>query len=245
MFPLRLIAFVVSVALGTRAISMQSQVQAADTSRVTESRVVVPENTLIEVRTYQSLSTKRSKKGHAILFAVSEDVVVHQVMVIPRGATVHGQVVEDKKGGIFGGHPKLTIELVSLDLGGENYPLYAYQLKVEGASKTKPTVMHVEEGAVVGGLAGAVVSRSTGEYTSSSQAEDIGGGAAAGAGAVVAVSAVKPRPVVKIPAESEMDFYLAAPISVQPVSAMEAKRLAQRVSPGGAVLYIRGETPDE
>jgi len=40
-----------------------------------------------------------------------------------------------------------------------------------------------------------------------------------------------------------MDFYLASPISVQPVSAKEAERLAERLHPGGPVLYVRGDTP--
>jgi hypothetical protein len=40
-----------------------------------------------------------------------------------------------------------------------------------------------------------------------------------------------------------MDFYLAAPISVQPLSKKEAEQLSQRVHPGGPVLYVRGERP--
>ena len=37
-----------------------------------------------------------------------------------------------------------------------------------------------------------------------------------------------------------MDFHLAAPITVQPVSQQEATRLAQGLNPGGPVLYRRG-----
>ena len=68
-------------------------------------------------------------------------------------------------------------------------------------------------------------------------------GAAAGAGVVAAASVATPRPVLAIPPESQMDFYLAAPISVQPVSAKEAEQLAQRMHPGAPVLYVRGDTP--
>jgi hypothetical protein len=48
---------------------------------------------------------------------------------------------------------------------------------------------------------------------------------------------------VTIPAEAQMDFHLAAPIAVVPVTPAEAQRLAQKMRPGGPVLYVRGETP--
>jgi hypothetical protein len=207
-------------------------------------RTTVLEDTLIRVMTDQPLSTKRSKDGTPVSFSVSEDVIVNHVLVIPRGATVHGEVVQDKKAGRLSGSPELTLELVSLDLGGESYPLYTYQFKVRGASKTKPTATQVEGGAVVGALAGGVVASSAkGGATPGGYAADMAAGAAVGAGAVAAVSAATPRPVLVIPAESQMDFYLAAPISVQPVSAKEAEQLAQRLHPGAPVLYVRGDTP--
>jgi len=56
-------------------------------------------------------------------------------------------------------------------------------------------------------------------------------------------SVATPRPVLSIPAESEMDFYLASPISVELVSEKEAEMLAQKVRRGGPVLYVRGDTP--
>ena len=42
------------------------------------------------------------------------------------------------------------------------------------------------------------------------------------------------------PAEARVDFHLAAPVTVQPVSAQEAARLAQGLYPGGPSLYRRG-----
>jgi hypothetical protein len=40
-----------------------------------------------------------------------------------------------------------------------------------------------------------------------------------------------------------VDFYLAAPVTVTPVSAKEAARLAQGLHSGGPNLYLRGDTP--
>jgi len=237
---------------------MQSHEQVPDTvqGQSSSSQPVIPsygtlgvhitvlEDTLIRVITDQPLSTKRSRDGTPVSFTVSEDVIVNHVLVIPRGATVHGEVVQDKKAGRLTGSPELTLKLISLDLGGASYPLYTYQFKVRGASKTKPTAAQIEGGAVVGALAGGVVSTSAkGGATRAGYAEDMAAGAAAGAGVVAATSVATPRPVLAIPAESQMDFYLAAPISVQPVSAKEAEQLAQRLHPGAPVLYIRDDNP--
>jgi hypothetical protein len=60
-----------------------------------------------------------------------------------------------------------------------------------------------------------------------------------GAGVGTMVSAATPGPALTIPAEAQMDFYLASPISVAPVSAKEAARLAQGLHLGGPVLYVR------
>jgi hypothetical protein len=71
----------------------------------------------------------------------------------------------------------------------------------------------------------------------------LGAGAAVGAGVGTAVAAVTPGPAIDIPAESQIDFYLASPISVVPASEREAERLSEGLYSGGPVLYVRGETP--
>jgi hypothetical protein len=209
------------------------------------THVIVLENTLIRVMTDQPLSTKRSRSGTPVLFTVSEDVIINHMLIIPRGAKVHGEVVQDKKGGRLSGSPELTLKLLSLDLGGENYPLYAYQFQVRGESKTPPSADDLITDAYYGAFAGDVIAVRTSKEmpTPAKRAEDAAAGAAVAAGVVAAASAITPRPVVELPAESQMDFYLASPISVQPVSQKEAEKLSQRVHPGAPLLYVRGDTP--
>lgn len=206
--------------------------------------VILMENTLIRVLTDRALSTKRSKGGTPVSFTVSEDVVVDHVLVIPRGATVRGEVVEDKKAGRVSGTPELTLKLGTLDMGGESYPVYAYQFKVRGASKEKPSTDGMVGAAYYGALAGGVVAGRTNALpTPKIEAEDMATGAAVGAGAIAAASMAKPRPVVELPAESQMDFYLASPLSVQPLGEKDAEALEQRFHSGGPALYVRGGTP--
>jgi hypothetical protein len=206
--------------------------------------VLVQENTMLRVLTDQPMSTAKSKVGMKVMFTVSEDLVVNHVLVIARGAKVHGEVVENKEAGRTTGPPLLTVKLTSLDLGGESVPIYSYQYKVWGTSKEKPSVRNLEGGAVLGALAGDVVGvRVGGASTQGQVAKDMAAGAAAGAGTVALAALAAPRPVIDIPAESQMDFYLATPISVQPVSEKDAERLALRLHPGGPVLYVRGDAP--
>ena len=208
------------------------------------THVTVLENTLIRVMTDQPLSSNRSYDG-PLFFTLSEDVIVNHVLVIPRGVTVLGEMIQTRKAGVVSGSPEMTLKLDSLDLDGQSYPIYAYQFRAQGTSKTMPTASDLEGAAVIGALAGGVVGAriTKGGVTPASNAKDMAAGAAVGAGVIAAAAVASPRPVLEIPAESQMDFYLASPLSVQPVSAKEAGRLAQRVHPGGPVLYVRGDTP--
>jgi hypothetical protein len=209
--------------------------------------LTVLEDTLIRVQTFEPINSKRVKDGAPVLFSVSEDVVVGDVVAIPRGATVQGVVIKSKKAGVLTGSPELTLKLVSLDLGGRSYPLETYQFKVTGTSKTGPTETKAIRGAYVGAIAGSFTSgvsaKGAATTGNSGRAASMAAGAAVGAGVGTAVSAATPGPGIWIPSEAQVDFYLAAPIAVTPVSAKEAARLSQGLHPGGPTLYVRGETP--
>jgi hypothetical protein len=208
------------------------------------AQVTVLEDTLFRVMTNEPLSTRQTHEGAPLLFTLSEDVVVDGVLIVPRGAAIHGTVVESKRAGALTGQPELIVKLTSLDLGGRSYPLYTYQYRVVGTSKTKPTESKIKGGAVIGALAGGVFSgNAKGDPSAVGKLAGMGTGAALGAGVGTALSAATPGPIVSLPAESQMDFHLSSPVSVVPVSAEEAARLSQGLYPGGPVLYVRGDTP--
>lgn len=209
-----------------------------------EAQITVLEDTLIRVMTNEPLSSRQSRDGTPVLFTLSEDVVVGNVLVIPRGAAIHGEVVQARKAGVLTGSAELTLKLVSLDLGGRSYPLYTYQFRAQGTSKMQPTETKVKGGAVVGAIAGGVFSGSAkGGSTDVGRIAGMATGAAVGAGVGTMVAAATPGPALTIPAEAQMDFYLASPISVAPVSSKEAAQMAQGLHRGGPALYVRGETP--
>lgn len=111
-----------------------------------------------------------------------------------------------------------------------------------GERKDDPTE-NIVGGAEIGALAGTLVSESRPETTAIQTLKEVGTGAAVGAGLGTVVTALTPAPKLTLPPESQMEFYLAAPISVIPVTQQEAARLS-RLMPGGApVVYVRGDIP--
>lgn len=194
--------------------------------------VTVPQGTLIQVRTSEPVNSKRAREGEPIQFTVIQDVTMGGALAIPRGATVHGIITEVKrpeKGSLTGSN-ELALQLTSLDLMGQTYPLESDQFRVKGPGKGARSAENTIGGALVGALIGGAIGRGTGAAV----------GAVAGGAAGAAGSAASSGPGLWIPAEALVSFYLAAPVTVQPVSQQEAMRLAQGLYPGGPNLYRRG-----
>ena len=208
------------------------------------AEVTIFEDTLIRVQTIEALNSRAVDSGARVAFMVSEDVMVGDSLAVPRGAIVRGTVVRVKKSGLLTGAPQLTLKLDWLDLGGRTYPVYTYQFRVIGTSKTGPTERKVSIGAAAGAVvaAGAPIQRAP-ETTGTERAVSLAVGATVGAGVGTALAAASPGPGILIPAEAEVDFHLAAPITVTRVSEEEAVRLGEGLHQGGPSLYVRGETP--
>ena len=194
--------------------------------------VTVPQGTLLQLRTNETLNSKRAKDGEAVEFTVIRDVAVGGVLALPKGATVHGVVSEVKRvgSGDLGGSSELALKLTSLDLGGQSYPLDSDQFKVKGPNKAGQTVGSAVGGGILGTIIGCAVGRGFGCAV----------GAGAGVAAGTAASAASSGPQVWIPAEALVTFHLNTPLTVNPVGAQEAARLAQGLYQGGPNLYRRG-----
>jgi hypothetical protein len=192
--------------------------------------VTIPQGTLLRLRTSEPVGSKHAKDGEPVQFVVIRNVTVDGVLAIPRGATVHGVVTEVKKPGDLGGSAVLALKLTSLDLGGQNYPVDSGLFKVKGPNKAGRTVGSAITGGIMGTIIGCAAGRGAGCAI----------GAGAGVAAGTAASAASPGPNVWIPAEALVEFHLNSPLTVTPVSAKEAARLAQGLYPGGPALYRRG-----
>jgi BON domain len=200
--------------------------------QVARGPVTVPAGTLIQVRTNQPINSKQARGGEPVQFTVIQDVAFGGVLAIPRGATVQGVIaeVQHPEKGSLTGSTELGLQLTSLDLGGQSYPLQSDLFKVKGPGKGERSAGNIVGGALLGAMIGGIAGGGTGAAI----------GAAAGGGVGAAGSAASSGPGVWIPAEALVSFHLAAPVVVEPVSGQEAMRLAQGLYPGGPRLYQRG-----
>jgi hypothetical protein len=197
--------------------------------------VTIPPGTLIQVRTNGPVDSKRARGGEPMEFTVIQDVAFGGVLAIPRGATVRGVIADVKRpdSGSLTGSSELALELTSLELMGQSYPLQSDMFKVKGPGKGGRSAGNVVGGALIGAIIGGAIGHGEGAAI----------GAVAGGGAGMAASAASSGPGVWIPAEALVSFHLAIPVTVQPVTAQEAMRLAQGLNPGGPNLYRRGPYP--
>ncbi len=191
--------------------------------------VTVPSGTLVQLRTSEPVDSKRAKEGTPVQFTVIQDVTFGGVLAIPRGATVHGVITGVKQAGALEGSAELALQLTSLDLGGQSYPLQSDLFKVKSPGKGGRTAGNIIGGALVGALIGGAAGGGGGAAI----------GAAAGGTVGTAASAATPGPRAWIPAEALVTFHLSAPVTVNPVGQEEAARLAQGLYPGGPTLYRR------
>ena len=237
------VAFACSIAAQSNPSALPDAALSQSAKSAPPIALTVPEDTPIAVMANAPITTRQAQNGQPIWFTVVEDVLANNTVVIPSGALVQGVVVRSKKSGVLTGSPEMTLKLVSLELGGRTYPLYSYQFMVMGMSKTKPTQSKAIRGAAIGGVIGASTVIESDRDPGTSRVINTSAGLAAGAGVGTLVSAASSGPGVVIPAEARIDFSLAAPVSVTPVSAAEAARLAKGLHRGGPFLYVRGITP--
>lgn len=197
--------------------------------------VTLQPGTLLKVRTSEPLNSKMAKVGTPVEFTVVRDVYAGGVLAIPRGATIRGEVVDQKNAGTLGGSAELGLKIENLDLGGKSYALDSTPFEVKGPNKAGRTVGNAIGGALFGAIIGGAVGGGGGAAI----------GAAAGGVGGTAASAATPGPRVWIPAEALMDFHLNTPVTVTPVSRWEAQRLASNAPPPSQrpTLYRRGYYP--
>ncbi len=194
--------------------------------------VVVPAGTTIRIRVNRLLASDKLKAGDHFDGVVANDVTAGGFVAIPRGASVQGIVVDSKTSGAISGRGELSLQLTSIAMGGQVYPVTSDVWSRQGPDKTGQTVGNAAGLGIAGALIGAIAGRGPGAAI----------GAGVGAGAGVAASAASPKGQVVVPPEGMLTFNLSQPANLTTVSEAEMQRLAYGV-PNGAPprepLYAR------
>jgi hypothetical protein len=182
----------------------------------TSNPVTIPAGTLLTVRTNEPLDARRLQIGSMFQATVANDIYSGNVLAIPRGAVVTGQVVNVQKSGDLAGKSGLQLQITQLQLGGQAYPLMTDAWKADAPNKLGYSAGNTAGGAMLGAAIGAIAGGGPGAAI----------GAVAGGTTGLAASAATKGPQVVIPPEALLNFHLANPVTVTPVSVQEAQRLA-------------------
>jgi len=167
-------------------------------------KIYVPAGTRILIRMIDSIDSTKQKTGDRFTASLETNLVVDNIVVAPRGATVYGRLVSAESAGRMKGSSELTLELTDIVLRGTAYPLltstYEVKGKGEGGNTAKKVIGGAGLGALIGGIAGG--------------GKGAGIGALAGAGAGTAVAASKKGQQLTIPSETLLEFRLQQPGSL-------------------------------
>jgi hypothetical protein len=165
----------------------------------------VPEGTVLSIRMNQTVDVKHASAGQPFTGTIVNPVMVDGNPVIPSGAGAEGMVVEAHKRGHFKGSSYLQLTLTGLNIHGQHYRIDTSSITQTKKGKGKRSAAFIGGGAGLGMLIGGVATGGVGLL--------IGG--LAGAGAGTGVAAFTGNKDVKIPAESVVNFKLAAPIHLR------------------------------
>lgn len=167
--------------------------------------ITVPEGTAIAVTLDQSISSESNHSGDSFDATVSQPVVVDGKTVIPKGARATGRVVNAKSSGRLHSPAQLEIALVSVEVGGESYPIDTNDAHRTGKSHTKHNLIFIGGSTAAGALIGGLAGGGKGALI----------GSAIGAGGGTAAAAATGKMNVQIPAETRLTFSLAQPVTIK------------------------------
>jgi len=168
-----------------------------------QGRVTIPAGTRLLVRTTDDISSEGSRPGSRFTGTLETNLQLDDKTVAPRGATVHGRLVEASAAGRTSGRSRLTLELTDIVINGTANPILTESYEIRGRGQSGRTTRRGLRGAGLGALVGGVAGGGAAV------------GAAVGAGAGKAGSAASGGQQISLPSGSLIEFRLAQPASVQ------------------------------
>jgi hypothetical protein len=172
--------------------------------RTTAESVVVPSGTQITVRTIDAVDSDKNHPGDKFQASLEQPLVVNDITVAPKGASVYGKLQQVQEAGQLTGKSQLRLALTGIVINGQTYPLSSGDYEVSGKSRGKSTATKVGGGAALGALIGAIAGGGKGAAI----------GAGVGAGAGTAVQVVTKGDQVHVPSETLLEFTLDQPVSL-------------------------------
>jgi len=192
--------------------------------------VTVPANTIVTVRTIDSIDSKTNQAGQVFKASLDAPIVADDRVIVPAGADAYIKLVSASSAGRMTGRSELGLELSGIVFQGKTYNVVSSDVKQSGASRGKRTAETIGGGAALGALIGAVAGGGKGAAI----------GAAVGGGAGTGVQVFTKGQQVKIPSETRLDFTLQQPLEI---TYLPGKKSRQRSNADQPPADSNSQTP--
>ncbi len=179
-----------------------SAARSAEPPRAGTAANEVPAGTEIVVRMIDDVDSEVHRVGQTFRASVDEPVILGGRTLIPRGAEVVAKLVESKESGKLAGRAELTMDLVSITVGGKTLEIVTSEATTASEARGKETAKVVGGAAALGAIIGAIAGGGKGAAI----------GATTGAGAGTAVQVLTKGQRVRIPSETRLSFTLQQPL---------------------------------
>lgn len=114
--------------------------------------VSVPAGTRLVVRMSDTVDSRNHRAGHRFRGQLESAVVVNGVTVLPRGATVHGQVMAAQQSGRAVGSSSLSLAFTDVMIDDVLHPISTEGLSAQTSGEAGRTVGRTARAAAIGGL---------------------------------------------------------------------------------------------
>lgn len=199
-----LVSEVLALTFGGVATSSAPPADAPALEPVSEYRpdyILAPAGTPLLVRMLDGIDSRQDGVGKRFAAVLEADFSSGDTTIAPRGSTVYGELVDANQAGRLKGKTWLVVELREIRIEDRLYPIVTGDYELRGEkSAGKRTAFTTLGGAALGAILGGDGDR--------------GEGAAIGAGAGLAVSAIGKGEQIQIPSGTLIDFVLAQPFSM-------------------------------
>jgi hypothetical protein len=168
------------------------------------STITLPSGTTLLVRTLTAIDTDRNRIGDPFEATLDQPIVVADQIVVPRNSKTKGVISHAQESGKLSGQSQLMLELTELSANGKSYYLRTSDYREIGSSRADQTAKTVGGTAVIGAVIGAIAGGGKGAAI----------GAASGAAVGTGVQVLTRGEVLKIPAETALEFRLQSPLTI-------------------------------
>lgn len=155
-----LLAIVAAVSMALGAAGQSAAAQSASDRRQERERITVPRGTEFDATLNQELSTKHNEVGDRFTATLDQPVTDGRRVLMPAGATVHGEVTAAGKSR-DSGEKELRVTVNAIAAYGNTYPIdatiTAARAREKSSSSTGSTALKIGGGAVAGAILGRVI----------------------------------------------------------------------------------------